>query len=83
VPLLATQQNWAARSLAALTWAASSPDDPAIGLLLAGDPDPRVRRALAHALRDSTHTAASTQVKDVMRTDKRYSIRSVLLLADC
>jgi len=35
------------------------------------------------ALHGSTHTAASTQVKDVMRTDKRYSIRSVLLLADC
>jgi hypothetical protein len=75
VPLLASQQDWAMRSLAAITWASSSPDDPRIGLLLATDPDVRVRRALARALPDSSVADAVAQVRAVMREDKRHSVR--------
>mgnify|MGYP006182971309 CR=1 FL=1 len=52
VPLLAVHQHWAARSLAAITWAQNTPIDPAVGMFLATDADPRVRRALADTARE-------------------------------
>lgn len=78
VPLLATQADWAARSLAALTWATSSPDDPTIGLLLARDNDVRVRRALASAMSNADKTTATAAVEAALRTDRHFSVRSFL-----
>lgn len=78
VPLLATQADWAARSLAALTWATSSPDDPTIGLLLARDNDVRVRRALAFAMSNADKTTATAVVEAALRADRHFSVRSLL-----
>lgn len=79
VPLLATHANWAARSLAALTWATSSPDDPMIGQLLAQDNDVRVRKALASALSNADRTTATMAVEAALRTDPHFSVRSLLM----
>ncbi|MDQ2706298.1 MAG: hypothetical protein M3Z25_01040 [Actinomycetota bacterium] len=82
VPLLATQADWAVRSLAALTWATSSPDDPTIGLLLAQDNDVRVRKALASALANTDKTiATTTAVEAALRADRHFSVRSFLAAA--
>ena len=78
VPLLATQADWAVRSLAALTWAIRSPDDPTIGLLLAEDNDVRVRRALASAVSNADKTTVTTAVETTLRTDRHFSVRSLL-----
>lgn len=79
VPLLATQADWAVRSLAALTWATSSPDDPTIGLLLAQDNDVRVRRALALAMSNADKTMATAAAEAALRTDRHFSVRSILV----
>ena len=78
VPLLAVQADWAARSLAASTWAASSPSDATVGLRLARDGDVRVRRALAAAVARAENTTVIAAVEVVLREDRHFSVRSVL-----
>jgi hypothetical protein len=78
LPQLIVQPDWAARSLAALTWAMSSPTDTAIGLLLARDSDVRVRRALAHAAANVDSTPTITTISAVLRTDTHFSVRSLI-----
>lgn len=78
LPFLAVHQDWAARSLAAITWAQSSPTDPAIGLLLAEDPDQRVRRALAGAVRMTSRSESVDAVTTRLAADRRFSVRVLL-----
>jgi hypothetical protein len=78
VPLLAVHADWALRSLAAITWVANEPQDLNVGFLLADDADPRVRRALAHAVARNSTTQATRQVKEKLRTDRRASVRRLL-----
>ncbi|ORA29340.1 hypothetical protein BST13_27335 [Mycobacterium aquaticum] len=76
-PLLA-QAGWAMRSVAAIGWA-RSPSMPAeLGERLSRDPDARVRRSIATAIRDhpSPH---SDHVREVLQADPRWSVRSILL----
>jgi hypothetical protein len=78
VTLLAVHQDWAARSLAAVTWPGSTPTDATVGLLLARDPDQRVRRSLAGALRKADHSEPTDRVREVLGADPRYSVRRLL-----
>lgn len=78
MPLLAVHQDWAARSLAAIIWAQSSPIDPAIGLLLASDRDKRVRRSLADAIRMASRSEAIETVSAKLSDDPRFSVRALL-----
>ncbi|MCC8251191.1 hypothetical protein [Saccharothrix luteola] len=78
VPLLAVQQDWAARALAGITWAAGEPNDAMIGLLLAEDRDQRVRRSLADGLRHAVTTPTIKAVQDKLRTDPRFSVRRLV-----
>ncbi|HWD81432.1 MAG TPA: hypothetical protein VG497_21200 [Kribbella sp.] len=78
VPLLAVHQDWAARSLAAVTWPDSRPTDATVGLLLAKDPDQRVRRSLARAVREAHHSETIERVRAVLGTDPRHSVRRLL-----
>ncbi|MGC7103141.1 hypothetical protein ACPZ19_51545 [Amycolatopsis lurida] len=75
VTLLAVHQDWAARSLAAVTWPGSAPTDATVGLLLARDPDQRVRRSLASALREAHHSETTKRVREVLDADPRHSVR--------
>lgn len=78
LPRLVLQTGWAARSLAALTWAASSPTDSTLGLVLARDSDVRVRRALAQAISATSDAPTIDAVRDVLQTDAHSSVRSLL-----
>ncbi|WP_410614427.1 hypothetical protein [Amycolatopsis sp. lyj-109] len=78
VTLLAVHQGWAARSLAAITWPGSTPIDATVGLLLARDPDQRVRRSLAGALREVDRREPTDQVREVLGADPRHSVRRLL-----
>lgn len=78
VPFLAVHQDWAARSLAAITWTQSSPDDPTIGLVLAGDHDQRVRRALAQGVACAPRSEPIDTVAAKLADDPRFSIRVYL-----
>ena len=78
VALLAVHQDWTARSVAALAWASNSPSDLRVGLHLAGDPDPRVRRTLAEAVQNAEPTEALDQVRQMLASDPRYSVRHKL-----
>jgi hypothetical protein len=75
-PLLA-QAGWAMRSIAAIAWARSSSMPPELGERLSNDSDARVRRSFATAIRDhpSPH---SDQIRAVLQTDPRWSVRSIL-----
>ncbi|KOV84629.1 hypothetical protein [Nocardia sp. NRRL S-836] len=77
VTLLAVHQDWATRCLAAVTWPRSAPTDATVGLLLARDPDQRVRRSLAGALREH-HSEPAERVREVLRADPRHSVRRLL-----
>lgn len=77
IPYLA-KQGWALRSLAAIAWANADDSDPQIGGLLAGDPDPRVRRALADALARARPTPRTDDARDTLHADPRHSVRRLL-----
>ena len=76
-PLLA-QAGWAMRSIAAIAWARSSEIPLELGEQLSKDPDARVRRSLATALRDHP-SAHSEHIRAVLQVDPRWSVRSILL----
>ncbi|MEV6825557.1 hypothetical protein [Amycolatopsis sp. NPDC051102] len=78
VPLLAVHQDWAARSLAAVTWPDSTPSEATVGLLLAHDPDQRVRRSLARAVHEAHHSESIERVRAVLGSDPRHSVRRLL-----
>ncbi len=70
-------QGWACRSLAALVWAEHG-EPVHLGMILARDPDVRVRRALAGAA-TSDHPAGEVQdVRRVLAVDPCYSVRAAL-----
>jgi hypothetical protein len=74
--ILAIHPDQAVRSLAAIRWTRQEPHDQDLGLRLARDPDPEVRRALAHALTlRSADDAALTQIRSTLLADPRFSIR--------
>lgn len=75
VAFLAVHQDWTARSVAALAWASNSLSDPGVGVHLAGDRDPRVRRTLAEAVQNAEPTEALDQVRQMLSSDPRYSVR--------
>jgi hypothetical protein len=77
VTLLAVHQDWATRSLAAVTWPGSAPTDATVGLRLARDPDQRVRRSLAGALREA-HSEPIERVREILGADPRHSVRRLL-----
>lgn len=71
---LASQPNEWLRALGAVLWC-ERPDDAELGLALAGDPSPNVRRTLARALTsDFRHAGA----RAVLSVDPRRSIRESL-----
>lgn len=76
-PLLA-QSGWAMRSVAAITWAKSSSLSAEMGERLSRDPDPRVRRALATAIKEypGSHT---DQIRTALQSDPRWSVRSIMM----
>jgi hypothetical protein len=77
IPYLA-KQGWALKSLAAIAWARSSDADPQAGVLLAHDPDPRVRRALADALARTPPTPRTDPAREALQADARHNVRRLL-----
>ena len=79
-PLLATHPHWAIRSVAALAWAADTdpPAMPALGAVLAHDPDSPVRRALADALAGQAASDRTQQARTLLAADVRHSVRRLL-----
>jgi hypothetical protein len=69
--------TWTLRSLAAILWAESADTSDEHGRALSRDPDVRVRRALAHAIRNNAHRQHS-EVRDRLVGDPRWSVRSIL-----
>ena len=63
------------RALGAVIWARRPSDDSEIGLRLARDPSPLVRRSLAGSLGED---ARSSQVRDLLKRDPRRSIRRLV-----
>jgi hypothetical protein len=76
--LLAAHPDKSLRMLAALRWAQEPTPDPALGLALARDPDPGVRRTLAKAIGKQASGSAAEAVLKVLRQDQRHSIRRIL-----
>lgn len=73
---LATHPEWTIRAVAALAWAADSTTEFAdLGVLLAIDLDPRVRRTLADAI-GSLQEARFDEAKVKLAQDARFSVRS-------
>ncbi|MCW2608742.1 MAG: hypothetical protein JWO60_3435 [Frankiales bacterium] len=77
LPYLSTL-GWALRSLAAIHWAGSSTAPPEIGVRLASDPDPRVRRALARELASAEPAKRTDAARARLGQDARHSVRSLL-----
>lgn len=75
-------QNWALKSLAAILWSKTTDPEP-VGYRLAGDPDVRVRRALAvHLVQSQSVDDAGGLAglpRDASASDKRGSARATLL----
>lgn len=69
-------QGWAIRRLAANMWV-THPEPEHLGNKLAGDPDVRVRRALAHALSQNPAMAYPTVYQQLL-TDPAHSVRTAL-----
>ena len=78
LPYLASL-GWGLRSLAAWSWAALPDPDFGIGENLARDTDPRVRRALASALKEGAGGGSKSQVREILAQDLRYSVRRLIL----
>ncbi len=78
VKLLAAHPHRSLRTLAAIRWAQNPTSDPELGLALAHDPDPRVRRMLGEAIALGPQAEASKPVSEILRRDPRYSVRRSL-----
>ena len=77
--LLATHPHPGLRTLAAIRWAQDPASDPALGLALARDPDPRVRRMLAKAISEEDVALPEVEpVRQVLESDPRRSVRRSL-----
>jgi hypothetical protein len=77
--LLATHPHHGLRTLAALRWAQDPASDPELGLALARDPDLRVRRMLAKAIREEPATLPDMEpVREILENDPRRSVRRSL-----
>ena len=76
-PFLA-KQGWALRSLAAIAWVHNDSCDARLGAMLAGDPDARVRRALAEALSESDPSERTVEARATLAADPRHSVRMLL-----
>ena len=77
INLLAHQQDSGSRQVAALRWAELQ-RPRTLGEHLAQDPDPAVRRTLAHALARQEATDIDASVRALISSDARYSVRSLL-----
>jgi hypothetical protein len=73
--LLAAHPDKSLRMLAALRWAQEPTRDPTLGLSLARDPAPGVRRTLAKAISEQENRSAVEAVLETLRKDPRHSIR--------
>jgi hypothetical protein len=73
--LLAAYPHAGLRSLAAIRWTQDPASDPELGVVLARDPDPRVRRLLAEALSENPTPSESEPVRQILRHDARRSVR--------
>jgi hypothetical protein len=75
------QGSWTLRSLAAILWAESSEMSDELGIVFSQDRNARVRRTLATALAGNKG-ARSLIVRDALRVDPRWSVRSILKTED-
>jgi len=73
--LLAANPHRGLRSLAAIRWAQDPASDPELGVVLARDADPLVRRLLAEALSESPVSLAVESAREALRQDLRHSVR--------
>jgi hypothetical protein len=73
--LLAAHPDKSLRMLAALRWAQGPTRDPTLGLALARDSAPGVRRTLAKAISEQATGSAVEAVLETLRNDPRHSIR--------
>lgn len=77
--LLATHPHPGLRALAAIRWAQDPASDPELGLALARDPDPLVRRWLAKAIRQEDLALPEVEpVRQILQQDPRWSVRRSL-----
>lgn len=77
--LLASSPHHGLRTLAAIRWAQDPASDPELGLALARDPDPRVRRWLAKAISEEDGELPELRpVRQVLQQDPRRSVRDSL-----
>jgi hypothetical protein len=77
--LLATHPHHGLRTLAAIRWVQDPTSDPELGLALAQDPDPRVRRWLAKAIHEEGVVSPEVEpVRQVLKLDPRWSVRRSL-----
>jgi hypothetical protein len=67
--------------VAALAWATDvePPALQALGIVLARDPDPRVRRALANELARQATIPRTQQARELLCADVLHSVRSEVL----
>jgi hypothetical protein len=65
-----------------MRWTHDPTGSPELGLALARDPDPFVRRTLAQAVTNEALPSAVEPVRDILRKDPRYSVRRALLPAE-
>jgi hypothetical protein len=80
--LLAAHPHTSLRMLAAIRWAQDPTCHPEMGLGLARDRDPRVRRMLAQAISDAPPQVHTEPARAVLRQDPRYSVRRHLQAAE-
>jgi hypothetical protein len=73
--LLAAHPHAGLRTLAAISWAQDPASDPELGVVLARDPDPSVRRLLAEALSENPAPPEAEPVRQILRQDARRSVR--------
>lgn len=71
-------QGWALRSLAAIAWCTAVAKPIHLGLRLAKDPDPRVRRSLATELARASRDDISDNVRAALAQDPCFSVRRLL-----
>lgn len=74
---LLSAQGWALRSFAAIRWV-TNPQPEFLGQRFASDPDVRVRRAFAHAIGEATEPISHPEMRETLRRDPAYSVRSLL-----